>query len=181
MRNSIEVPRSAATERAFRKILLAVDGPENSAHAVELAIRLAATNRADLTILHVVPLGAPLLYPVGPVGFGPPFPIPNAYFEAMRERTKRQSRWLSRLVEIAESRGVNATMDLIDAQDSIPREVANRASDEGADLVIVGSNDLGPLGRLIRGSVSASVMHEANCPVLVVRGSPGTGRSGSPD
>lgn len=38
-----------------------------------------------------------------------------------------------------------------------------------ADLVIVGSHERGPLERLFIGSVSKSVMHKANCSVLVAR------------
>lgn len=38
-----------------------------------------------------------------------------------------------------------------------------------ADLVIVGSHERGPLERLFMGSVSKSVMHKANCSVLVAR------------
>ena len=151
----------------FKKIMLAVDGPENSGRAIELALRLAAVNRAELNILHVASLGVPM---IPPIGFGPPLLLPPVYFEAERERNRRQSRWLARLVEIAEKRGVRATMDIIEASDSIAEEVTRRASEEEVDLVVVGSNEVGGLERLIRGSVSGSVTQKADCPVLVVRG-----------
>lgn len=37
-----------------------------------------------------------------------------------------------------------------------------------ADLVVVGSRRMGPLGRLVLGSVSTHVVHHAPCPVVVV-------------
>lgn len=46
-------------------------------------------------------------------------------------------------------------------------EVLTRAS-ESADLVVVGTRSAGALSRGILGSVSASVLHHANCPVVVV-------------
>ena len=38
-----------------------------------------------------------------------------------------------------------------------------------ADLIVVGARGLGPLQRLLLGSVSSSIVHAARCPVLVVR------------
>ncbi len=46
-------------------------------------------------------------------------------------------------------------------------EVLTRLS-EGADLVVVGTRSAGALSRGILGSVSASVLHHAHCPVVVV-------------
>jgi nucleotide-binding universal stress UspA family protein len=46
-------------------------------------------------------------------------------------------------------------------------EVLTRAS-EKADLVVVGTRSAGALSRAILGSVSASVLHHAHCPVAVV-------------
>ena len=46
-------------------------------------------------------------------------------------------------------------------------EVLTRAS-ENADLVVVGTRSAGALSRGILGSVSASVLHHAHCPVVVV-------------
>jgi nucleotide-binding universal stress UspA family protein len=159
--------RTMMAERAFRKIMLAVDGPEDSGRAVELAIRLALLNRAELAIIHVASLAIP---PAGPPGLVPPLIVPSAYFQGERELSRRRLRWLERLVQVAEGRGVKAHMDLIAAQDSIVTELTRRASQEEADLVIVGTNDRKGLERFIRGSVSNAVSQRADCPVLVVRG-----------
>ena len=132
------------------------------------------SNRADLTILHVEPLGIPL---IAPLGFAPPAILPTGYFEAEEERSKVKSRWLARLVHVAEDRGVSATMDLVEAQDSIAEEVTRRANEEQADLIVIGAGDSGRLDRLIRGSMSSAIKDRADCPVLVVRGTRGGGRS----
>jgi len=158
--------RTITLNRAFRKILLAVEGPENSGRVIELAIRLAALNGAELTIVHVVPPRIPIV-PTNESGVM--LPVPSYYFEAEKERMRRRSRWLARLVEAAEEQGVRASMDVVLANDPIAEEVARRAAEEEADLVVVGTNDKSALDRLISGSVSGAVMRKARCPVLVVR------------
>lgn len=48
-------------------------------------------------------------------------------------------------------------------------EILDLAREVGADLVFVGSHSLTGLERLVLGSVSARVVREAHCPVMVVR------------
>jgi nucleotide-binding universal stress UspA family protein len=52
------------------------------------------------------------------------------------------------------------------------RAIVELAEDVGAGLVIVGSRGLEGMKRALQGSVSASVVRHAHCPVLVVRGRP---------
>jgi nucleotide-binding universal stress UspA family protein len=49
------------------------------------------------------------------------------------------------------------------------REIAQLASDVGADMVVVGTNGHTGLERLVLGSVGASLIQNAPCPVLVCR------------
>jgi nucleotide-binding universal stress UspA family protein len=49
------------------------------------------------------------------------------------------------------------------------RKICSVAQQVGADLVVVGSRGRGFLRRAILGSVSTHVVHNAPCPVLVVR------------
>jgi hypothetical protein len=48
-------------------------------------------------------------------------------------------------------------------------EIAQLASDVGADLVVVGTREHSGLERLLLGSVGASLIRNAPCPVLVCR------------
>jgi nucleotide-binding universal stress UspA family protein len=40
--------------------------------------------------------------------------------------------------------------------------------EDGVDLVVTGSRAYGPIGRVLAGSVSGALIHEAPCPVVVV-------------
>ena len=44
--------------------------------------------------------------------------------------------------------------------------------ESGVRLIVLGAHGWGAFKRLLSGSVSTHVMHEATCPVLVVRMSP---------
>jgi nucleotide-binding universal stress UspA family protein len=48
--------------------------------------------------------------------------------------------------------------------------LCERAGELGADVVVVGSRGHGAIRRALLGSVSTYVVHNAPCPVLVVRG-----------
>jgi nucleotide-binding universal stress UspA family protein len=75
--------------------------------------------------------------------------------------------------------GVAAEMK-VDYGDPV-EEIRREALDGGYDLIIVGSRELGPVGRVVLGSVSARLVKESPCPVLVAgegRGSPRAARCG---
>jgi nucleotide-binding universal stress UspA family protein len=48
-------------------------------------------------------------------------------------------------------------------------EIVRVAEESGADLVVLGARGLNPLKRLVLGSVSTKVLHQAPCDVLVVK------------
>jgi nucleotide-binding universal stress UspA family protein len=52
-------------------------------------------------------------------------------------------------------------------------QIAATCDELGADLLLIGSRGLGPVRRLVLGSVSEGVVHRAACPTLVLRGGAG--------
>ncbi len=62
----------------------------------------------------------------------------------------------------------------IDARSAAPvgdaaAEIVRIAEESGADLIVLGARGLNPLKRLVLGSVSTKVLHQAPCDVLVVK------------
>ena len=46
------------------------------------------------------------------------------------------------------------------------------AAEGGAEVIVMGTRGLGPIGRLLLGSTSQGVVRAARCPVLTVRSAP---------
>jgi nucleotide-binding universal stress UspA family protein len=131
------------------KIMLAYDGMERSKHALEKTAGLAENRGADVTILSVVPESEARASKSG----GHRFLAPHAH-----EDVAVAHKYLA-------EGGVAAEMKVVygDPVDEIRRE----ALDGGYDLIVVGSRELGPVGRVVLGSVSARLVKESPCPVLV--------------
>jgi nucleotide-binding universal stress UspA family protein len=53
----------------------------------------------------------------------------------------------------------------------VGRRARNRryASEQGIDLIVIGTHGRGPLGHMLLGSVAEKVVRKAPCPVLTVR------------
>jgi nucleotide-binding universal stress UspA family protein len=48
-------------------------------------------------------------------------------------------------------------------------DIAQRAEELGAELIVIGSHGLRDVARRVMGSVAEDTLHQAHCPVLVVR------------
>jgi nucleotide-binding universal stress UspA family protein len=67
-----------------------------------------------------------------------------------------------------ESKGIKPQTVELHAMD-IGKAIVDQAREGGADLIVVGTGRKNVAKRLILGSVSTKVVHEAPCDVLVVR------------
>lgn len=75
--------------------------------------------------------------------------------------------------ELAEATALLAESG-IDARSAAPvgdaaAEIVRVAEESGADLIVLGARGLNPVKRLVLGSVSTKVLHQAPCDVLVVK------------
>src|SRR5207249_4558745 len=59
--------------------------------------------------------------------------------------------------------------EVVHANGSVSDAICEIAASRHARLIIIGAHGWGPVRRLRAGSVSSAVLHEAPCPVLVVR------------
>ena len=142
------------------RILCATDLAESSTGTIAFALALAAKYEAPLTLLHVVDAGsdpafAPLLGD-----------LEHARLQAEIVRMAREN--LAKAVpEEARSRGL-----ALDQRVSVGRpfeEILKAATEQRADLIVMGTQGRGPLGRLLFGSTAHQVVRHATCPVLTVR------------
>lgn len=141
---------------AVGSILCPTDFSEFSEHALLHAAALASWYRARLTVLHVVPIFAPI--EAMPVGVGP---VPGT--TPSRGRVHDE---LERFVRPAKKRGV--PVRYLVAEGNTVEQILSHAAHLPADLVVMGTHGRSGFERLVLGSVTEKVLRKAPCPVLTV-------------
>lgn len=151
------------SERAFKRIMVAVDGSESSLRAGKYAVNLAKRDEADLIVVSVVHM--------------PSHPSIGSLMKRRRPRqveryyaqvSKSAEQWTNRIVALAEGAGVNVRVRIPKGK-SIVKSITDYGKREEADLIIVGRKGTGGFKRLLLGSVSNGLLNHAACTVLVVR------------
>jgi nucleotide-binding universal stress UspA family protein len=128
--------------------------------AAKVAIDLAKSRQADLTVLNVVPSDFLLPSPFGSRV------LQKHIDDAKAAATKVESA----IVELAKSRGVNNVRCIVESSDSsVEESIIKKAEAERTDLIVIGTRGLGGFKKLLLGSVSSGVVTHAHCDVLVVR------------
>jgi len=143
----------------FKKILVCSDGSDHALTAVAYAAELSNIHKATLTLLHVCSL--PTVkepFPGAPSLSGPAV---DAYVRAMHiaviERALPVIKQAGACCEVKEEVGNPADV------------IARIANQQDYDLIVLGSRGISPEKAEKLGSVCHSVIHNASCPVLVVR------------
>ena len=142
-------------EPSARSILVGYDDTSAAMAAVRWAAELAHDTGAGIRLLHAWtwPLlgqglaGIPVLDPAGPRN------------QASRLLDDAAERIAARHPDVPVSAELVAGM---------PREVLEEAS-AGADLLVVGTRGLGAVLGTLLGSVSRGLLHDAGCPVAIIR------------
>jgi nucleotide-binding universal stress UspA family protein len=148
----------------FKRILLAVDGSENSERASRVAVSLAEKNKAYLVILNVVP-GIKYYF-----GMGSRVPLPQTTYEQLMEAATQTAREIvDRHASKARNQGVRVRGKVLSATGTVVQEIVDFASQERADLIVLGTRGLGGFKRMLMGSVSSGVVSHAHCSVLVIK------------
>jgi nucleotide-binding universal stress UspA family protein len=133
---------------AVRRIGVGYDGSLESEAALEVARRLAAAHRAELSACTAVTVPLPTIGPG-------PLPLSDVIEPLLHNARER----------ITELGGVEPL-----AGYGPPVEVLANYS-ASVDLLVVGSRSYGPIGRLIHGSTSDELTRTARCALLVLPGS----------
>ena len=143
----------------MKPILLATDGSPSAAEATQLALDLARTLHAPLVAVSVEHVVAPAYGYFG-------------YAEVYSELRKAENRHIHEVLEEVAARADTAGVDCETVALEGPvvvEEICNLARTRGAAMIVVGAHGWGAIRRLVFGSVSLGILHEAPCPVLVAR------------
>lgn len=137
------------------KILLPVDFSERCLGAARYAASLASRFQAEIVLLHVV---EPLRYDFGELEFAGI--VAN---EVIENRITQARRQLDTFLA-PELAGARVNRVLLEGDPA--RRIVGYAHDEQVGLIAMPTHGYGPFRRFILGSVTAKVLHDADCPVL---------------
>lgn len=147
----------------FKKILVPVDGSEESKKGLLIARSLAdSCQAAEVTLLYVL---APVTLLAATT------PGDERYLSAIPEILVFRQKEGQDVLEAAEEvfAGSPATIDTIMEEGHAAGVILEMAKKGGYDLIVLGSRGLSRVVGFLLGSVSDAVVHHAHCPVLIAR------------
>ena len=148
----------------YKKILIATDGSDLAARALEHGAQLAKTVDAEVVVVTVIEPAALMGGGYASVAGTVYDPVPEL-IEAQKEAT---TKLLQGALAKVSAFGVAVTSEYVD--NSFPAEgIISTAERVGADLIVMGSHGRRGLGRLLLGSQTNEVLAHTKLPVLVTR------------
>jgi nucleotide-binding universal stress UspA family protein len=136
----------------FKTVIWATDGSEASERALPFAKDLLGSEEGRLVIVHVRELL------VGRAGGQPVYADEEFTQSVIHDRA-----------EELRTEGWNVTVKMVTTFDvNAGHAIAETARDLEADAIVVGTRGRGPLASAVLGSVTHTLLHDAECAVLVV-------------
>ena len=145
----------------MKPIVLATDGSPSAAEATLEAVALARAFDAPLVAIAVEHAATP--------GYGY-YGSADLVAELTTIERDHVEETLAQTKAVAAEAGVEC--DVVHGTGPVAEAIGRLASKRDARMIVIGAHGWGPVRRLLHGSVSGAVLHEAHCPVLVVRGGP---------
>lgn len=140
--------------KSLAKILLPVDFSERSLGAARYAKTLADHFHSELTLLHVL---TPPHYEFGALEIGG-----SMLTELYTNRTAQVEKELETFLA-GELAGTEAKRVVLEGDPA--RQIVEYAHEENAGLIVMPTHGYGPFRQFILGSITAKVLHDADCPV----------------
>ena len=146
------------TARLFYRIVMPTDFSDSSEEAWGVAQRVAGTLGSEVVLAHVF---------VPPPLYGdPPLSVDTTWqvYEGSRKWVEEE---LEKWANAARAQGVKVRTVM--RSGAAHQEIVDLATDERADLVIMGTHGRSGLTRVLLGSVAERVIRFAPCPALTAR------------
>jgi nucleotide-binding universal stress UspA family protein len=144
----------------FDKILVGLDGSEQSINAVDYAAELAEDKGSELLLVSVAP-EVPILAGARSVSER----VPELQNELERERKTMLENQRVRLNEKFPSLKISTTVRM----GSPSRNIVDLSREENVDLIVVGNRGRSGVATWMLGSVSRDIVERCTVPVLVVK------------
>lgn len=148
----------------YKNILMATDGSDMAARALDHALSVAKALGASVTVVTVTD-------PTAVIGAGYAS-IAGTVIDPVPELIEAQVQLAREVLADAGKTAATAGMkvETVLVENSYPAEGINGTAERiGADLIVMGSHGRRGLGRILLGSQTSNVLAHAKVPVLVVR------------
>jgi nucleotide-binding universal stress UspA family protein len=151
----------------IRKVLVAVDGSENSTRALDFALEFTERYNAVLTVVNVSESSAVAAATVPPqfAGYGGD----SSMVVVARDMRKFHEEILKKAIAHAKEvkPGVSVTSSLREGDPAL--EIVALAKEGDFDVVVVGHRGMSKVRELFLGNISDRVAHLLACTVIIVR------------
>jgi nucleotide-binding universal stress UspA family protein len=140
------------------KILVAIDGSKDAAEGVQMALNIAKTQGAEVTLLAVIPV-----YP------DIDLEISARARESLDNKLSSQAEQaLTNAKSMFKAEGMTPKALVISAG-AIADEIVKLAEEEKINLIVIGGRGLGATGRFSLGGTALKIINHAPCSVLVAK------------
>jgi nucleotide-binding universal stress UspA family protein len=149
----------------FSKILVAIDGSEESIKAAECAIEIAKKHNAQLIAFTVLDLSKPRHLSSMFIA------APTYGLREFKEERKEAEQWIDKVSKLAQQKDNNNIKfkSQIEESVSVQGAIVNYAENENIDLIVIGTRGRSGFKKMLLGSVAIGVVTYATCPVLIVK------------
>ncbi|MCW4004005.1 MAG: universal stress protein [Candidatus Bathyarchaeota archaeon] len=150
----------------IKRVLVAVDGSENSNRALDFALDLAEKYNANVTVLNVSEspaMGVVSLEPTEPMAYA------GGTVDFYKDFHRFHEDILRKAVNRAREFKPNVTVSSKLREGNAASEIVAEAKEGAFDIIVVGHKGLGRVKELFLGNISERVAHLAPCPVIIVR------------
>lgn len=140
----------------FSKVLVPIDGSDNSFRALDAALLLSEKLGAKVTAIHVME-DIPVLH----------IQSEKLLRQLLDSYKKESQKILLKCSEISARRGLSIDTKLL--QGNAGSIILDFCEKEKYDTIVMGSRGMGKFKELVLGSVSNKVIHHSSCPVMIIR------------
>jgi nucleotide-binding universal stress UspA family protein len=157
---------SSSGNKTFFKMLLTIDGSEQSVQAAEYAIDIAINQKANVQMMAIT------VIELAKLNLSTFIAAPTYGLEDLEEKRKQAKQWLNKIQKLVQDKGKNIEFKsniLENPTLKVSSLIIDYAESENVNLIVVGNRGRHGFKRLLLGSVASDIVTYSHCPVLVVK------------
>lgn len=157
---------SSRGNKTFFKMLLTIDGSEQSVQAAEYAIDIAINQQTNVQIMAIT------VIELAKLNLSTFIAAPTYGLEDLEEKRKQAKQWLNKIQKLVQDKGKNIEFKsniLENPTLKVSSLIIDYAESENVNLIVVGNRGRHGFKRLLLGSVASDIVTYSHCPVLVVK------------